>query len=381
MIHLSINLSRILLKIFYIFPVKRNQIFFSSYEGKQFSCNPKYIFNELSKTKQDLLYVYEYNDLLNPPDALKENVTLVKHNSFKYFYHVLTSRVIITNSGITAKIPIRNSQTLINTWHGGGAYKKAGKDIAAEINGSDSYFIDIQNKQTSFFISSSRRFSEIIHSGIGIDYEKFLNIGMPRNDIFFQDQETLLNVRERVKNALGIDKDEKFILYAPTFRGNAGQDSGIKGEKLDIDGVLQALHKKFGGKWHFVYRGHYFSDGSWNELCINATKFPDMQELLVAADILITDYSSSVWDFSITDKPGFLYTPDIDLYKEERDFYIPIDLWPYHVAKTNQDLQKVILSYNHEEQVKRNLRHHEMLGSYEMGNACQRIASFLLNII
>jgi CDP-glycerol glycerophosphotransferase len=76
---------------------------------------------------------------------------------------------------------------------------------------------------------------------------------------------------------------------------------------------------------------------------VNASKYDEMQELLCMADVLITDYSSSQWDFALTGKPGFLFTPDLDYYQhEDRGFYTPIDDWPFPYAKTNEELSNLI---------------------------------------
>lgn len=383
MYHLSVVFFRILLKTLYVFPIKKSKVIFSSYEGKQFSCNPKYLFIELIKRKPNINCVYEFNNLQHVPSELAGKALLVRHNSLRYFYHMLTAKVIITNSGITAKIPIRKEQCVINTWHGGGAYKKGGKDINESVNGSDDFFINIQGKQTNYVVASCSRFCDVMHSGMAIDFGKFLKVGMPRNDIFFCNNDEIARIKNKVSLQLGLNFDDKFVLYAPTFRGSVGQDQGIHGEKLNIASLKAALRERFGGNWKFVYRGHYFSGEKTNNRkdVIDASQYPDMQELLVAADVLITDYSSSVWDFSLTDKPGFLFTPDLDMYQHERDFYTPITLWPYPVCKTNIELAKAIASYSQQNQINKNFEHHSLLGSFEEGKATQKVVGLILNML
>jgi CDP-glycerol glycerophosphotransferase len=113
----------------------------------------------------------------------------------------------------------------------------------------------------------------------------------------------------------------------------------------------------------------------------NVTAYPDMQELLYITDVLITDYSSSMWDFSLTYKPGFLFTPDIQEYKNERDFYIPVSEWPFPFALTNEQLCKNILKFNKDENLFKIKQHHIKLGSYENGNATKRVLELLNNYI
>lgn len=376
---ISIKLARTILKIFYVFPVNKKKIFLSSYEGKQFSCNPKYIYLKLQELDyRKLKYIYEYNSTDIPP-GLCQNTKTVRHNSISYFFELLTSKVIVTNSGITAKVPIRKSQIVINTWHGGGAYKKCGKDISSTLNGSGEIYIDISEKQTTYFLSSCASFSKAAYSALSIKPEKIICSGLPRNDLFFLPPAEQNHRIAQIKKKLHFCLSKKIILYAPTYRGNAGNSSEISGEKLNVSLLLNALSQRFSGEWVFLYRGHYFSDTQFNapNAC-DVSLYPDTQELLLISDVLITDYSSSVWDYSFTNKPAFLFVPDLDDYIDERNFYTPINQWPYHMAKTNEELRQVIFEYSPEKQKKYNDAHHMTLGSYEKGIATEMVIQLII---
>lgn len=373
----GIYVTRAALKILYLFPVDKKKIFFSSYEGMQFSCNPKYLYEYLrEKQGSKLKYVYEYNRA-ELPEALKKDVAVVTHNSPRYFLEVMTSGVIVTNSGITAKIPLRKSQFHLNTWHGGGAYKKVGMDIASEMNGSGNLFIKISQAQTSAFLSSSRRFTEVMESAAGLMPEKFLPFGMPRNDMLLQggNEKKCSLIRQKY----GFSPEERLVLYAPTYRGKAGYRDASCENHLDGQMVLEALKKRFGGRWRLLYRGHYFQHTfAVKEDQTDVSDYPDMQELLALADVLITDYSSSIWDFSFTKKPGFLFVPDLESYKNERTFYTPVEQWPYKAAVTNEELCQIILDYDEAVQRERCRKHHEALGNYEKGTATEQTAELLM---
>jgi CDP-glycerol glycerophosphotransferase len=113
----------------------------------------------------------------------------------------------------------------------------------------------------------------------------------------------------------------------------------------------------------------------------NATDYPDMQDLLQCADVLLTDYSSCMWDFSLMHKPCFLYARDIAEYRGERDFYTPIESWPFPLASDNDALERVIAEFDETAYGAAVDRHHAELGSAESGTAAQqctdRIAAFL----
>ncbi len=374
---ISIYLVRFFLMSLYIIPLNSKKIFFSSYEGRQFSCNPKYLFLKLrSLNIEGITYVFEYNNSMLP-DELKSGVKVVSHNSIQYIYEILTSKIIITNSGITAKMPIRKSQIVINTWHGGGAYKKVGKDINHEINGAGNIFHRINERQTTYFISSSESFSKAMSSAMGINDKKYFNSGMPRNDIFFQNKE--YDFDTIIRKRYHIEPDIHLILYAPTYRGKVNALDEDPVDQLDSKKLIYTLKKKFGGNWEILYRGHYYGDrNTSSNHYINVSDYQDMQELLLAVDVLITDYSSSIWDFSFTDKPAFLFVPDIDDYQGERNFYTDITKWPYKMARNNEELNDLIIRYDSQEQAKRNRWHQDNLGSYEKGIATMKIINELI---
>ena len=124
---------------------------------------------------------------------------------------------------------------------------------------------------------------------------------------------------------------------------------------------------------------HYFLTSSIpaTEQVIDASSYPDMQELLCAADVLITDYSSSMWDMSLTGKPCFIYATDIADYQQERDFYTPINEWPFPIAQNNQELASVIQNFDEQKYAADVQHHHDALGSCETGHASQTVGDFI----
>lgn len=146
-------------------------------------------------------------------------------------------------------------------------------------------------------------------------------------------------VRARYK----VSKDIGIVMYAPTFR-----DNGIKLD-LDVNELLQSLETRFHKKFILFVRSHLhiakdIFEGAENQKdVIDVSEYVDMQELLCAADVLITDYSSSMWDYSLTGRPCFIYANDFAQYKKERNFHTPITDWPFPMAERNTELQQLIL--------------------------------------
>jgi CDP-glycerol glycerophosphotransferase len=204
--------------------------------------------------------------------------------------------------------------------------------------------------------------------------------GSPRNDVFFRETDAL----QKVRTFFGLPEDRKLLLYAPTFRDDGSTDC----YNLDPEAVLRACESRFGGRWSALLRLHpnaaRLSAGLFpynSDTILDATAYPDMQELLLAADVLLTDYSSCMWDFSLMLRPCFLYARDIAAYQGERDFYTPIESWPFPLAADNDGLEQVITDFDEEKYRADALRHHQELGSAESGTAtaqcAARIAAFL----
>lgn len=376
-----------MLRIGYIFPVKKKRILFSSYEGMQYTCNPKYIFQEVYDRFGDSFdYVWVLNNPDNLPEKYRKKVKTVKYLSPKHIYSLLTSGFIVNNLGIEPIIPKRKSQTFINTWHGGGAYKVVSSDMNM-FSESERFYIrhmrNIRKKGTDIFLSSCQKFTEVSSRDFDIDLNRFIPSGLPRNDRFFNsDEAKRINLKKNITKQYNIPENNLLVLYAPTFRGSHRKQATID-NMVCSSKVAMALETKFGKPVSFLFRSHISkenknilnTDSAIN--VVNLTEYPDMQDLLYISDILITDYSSSIWDYSITMKPGFLYTPDLKDYMTNRGFYTSIDSWPYNHSETIDELCAKILSYSEKDNFDKIVRHQKALGSYEKGNSVNKIFEIL----
>ena len=159
---------RQLLKVFYVFPVKENCILFSSFEGRQYSCNPKYLFKKIiEEFGQKYSYVWvlnnkksaDYEYLLQ--DGLEQKLKTVKFFSFSHFYYYLTAKYIISNLNIEPVIPKRKKQIFLATWHASGAYKNM--DFSQTLKAS-LYKVsarDYRAKKIDKFVSGCQAFTRV----------------------------------------------------------------------------------------------------------------------------------------------------------------------------------------------------------------------------
>lgn len=392
------KIVRFLMRLLFVFPINKNKIILNSQKGRMYACNPRALFEYLyikNPNKYEFIWVLnteseDFNNFVN--DGGK--VRIVRYNTFRYFFHHLTSKVIISNIHSPIYLPLRKKQVMINTWHGGGAYKRVGlktpKQESLSKKEDSSIIKTLENKDnqaweiykskynaldTTYFISSSEVFTDAMLDSQQISSEKYLEIGMPRNDVFFKENSHL---KDKAKKILGINNEISVVFFAPTYRGNVKTQNF--GFDIDVNLILETAKAKWGGEWIFVFRGHIWgeTDIEKKSKIINASKYEEMQELLIMADVFITDYSSSIWDFALTKKPAFLFTPDLEYYeKGDRGFYTPIESWPFNYAKTNDDLKKLILEFNEESHKLKIEQYLKTTNSLEKGKASSEIAKLI----
>lgn len=368
-----------------IFPIKKNRILLLNgilnFDGK-YGCNPKYIAKYILKyypNKFEIIYPLGKNR--NKKELQNKGIKTVVRNSVKYYYYCLTSKFFITTSGAISYIPFKKSQVIINTWHGGGAYKKMGLDM----NNNFFYKLDckLTEIKTSYFLSSNKYFSNIIQKSLLIPKEKILEIGMPRNDLFFEKHDEIV---KKVKEKFNLKEKTKIILYAPTYRpknGNYFLPHELGNYEINIKEVINSLKNKFGGEWIFGLRLHPSVANLLKELpdnIINMSDYDDVQELLYTSDILINDYSSIMWDFVQTKKPCFIFANDLEEYENSTGLYTKPSSWPFPLAETNEELIRNINNFNNEGYLENVENYFDWMGSFETGHACEKLCNKIYEI-
>lgn len=367
---IAIYFIRFFMRIFYVFPVKKGRIIFNSYRGSQYSCNPKYISEELEKTRNDIEIIWAFKQVKEYEFLRKRGIKVVKYTSLQRFYYEATAEYSINNVGSFSWLPLRNGQHHINTWHGGGCYKKAGLGETVTDNVYKKTQI-MTAKETSEFVSSSRFSTDnIIPNDFGYHGE-ILNIGLPRNDIMFSDKK--MEIRKKVLKELGIKEDNFIVLYAPTWRYDMYEEI----QTPDFKMIKNVVNERFETKTTVLFRAHPNLKSTLKGEFLDVSLYPDMQELLVASDMLISDYSSCIWDYSFLYRPCILYVPDLKAYSDERGFVIDIFEWGFPVAENNEALREILQTYTSKD-IKAGLKkHHADLGSFEDGTACKTICSII----
>jgi len=363
-----IVLLRFVRKIFFILPVKQNRVIFESFSGDGYQCNPKYISERLKeKYGGSVEVVWALKDENKAP----RNVIVCKYRSIRHFIYRITSKVYVCNFFQVVEIPKRKGQAEIQTWHGGGCYKKVGTE-EKELGSAYIMRRDMHVAETDYFIVSSKYWEEQVAIKQFGYKGKVLEIGMPRNDCLVEktDKSRIMEIRKKA----GIDESAYAVLYAPTWREGLDQFEAIDYESLEM-----AYKKRFGRKCQILFRAHLYGKEKLNNV-IDLTTYEDMQELLYACDSVITDYSSLMWDFCLTEKPCFLYTPDLKRYTEQRGFDMDIYTWGFPVCESNDELVNAILGFDEVDFRNKMKKHREVLGSFETGKATEGIVKLIAKI-
>lgn len=362
-----------LIKILWLIPLDKEKMMFISYTGA-FSDSPKYIFMRLKEQNQRIKYVWAVNDSSVKEEEIS-GCKKVKFGSLSYIKEICTSNIVITNNFLNTYIPRRKGQEIINTWHGGSPLKTVGM-VREPVSDFDRYFYEKHARKYSLYLSSSKFMTEEVFQKSFTYKGRVFNCGLPRNAILFRDLDVPCKKVSEYFD-IPIDQENGIILYAPTFRGDAKNAKFISTDKqFNIQRCIDAVELKFEKKYRFLFRSHYF-DKNLPSDCFMATEYPDMQELLAAADILITDYSSCMGDMCLMDKPVFLYAPDLPEYMGERGFYWDIFSLPFPVSVDEEELLNSIADFNICEYKKQLDEYLKRLGSYECHDSDILFANYL----
>lgn len=355
-----------------IFPIKEDKIVFCTVRGKRYGDNPLYISEELKKRKKEYDIVWLLNKELKK--ELPKDIRFVKYNYFTEVYHLATAKVWVDTNMKFCGVLKRRGQLYVQTWHGSYGIKKIAKDLEEKLPLIDRRYYDYNAKIIDLMVSNSKKTTEIYRRAFGYEGE-MLQIGSPRNDIFFgSSSENITKVKKYFDIA-----EQKVVLYAPTFRKGYSTDE----LNLDYEKLLQALSIRYGGEWILLIRLHPYNlkeSETWikySSTMKNASVYPNMEDLLVTADILVTDYSSCMFDFVTTGKCCFLYATDVEEYRNDRDYYFDIKELPFPLAENNEQLEKNILNFNEEIYQKKLNELFEQVGLCETGHASEKVADYI----
>lgn len=355
-------------------PVQRNKIVISSYYGKGFGDNLRPIAEELLRRRSDLDIVWLTADR-QAADSLPKGIRAVDNNSAQKIVELCTAKVWIDNCRKGARLK-REEQIYVQTWHGF-ALKRIEKDVVETLGDRYEDYAKRDSSQIDLIVSDSRFMTEVYRRTFWYEGE-IQEFGSPRNDALVNgDNETY----KLVRSSFGLPEECKIVLYAPTFRA----DKSMEPYSIDYARLRKNCEARFGGRFAVLIRLHPNIMSQAKELSFDgettfdASPYQDMQELLAAADIVITDYSSLMFDFMLTGRPCFQYATDIDAYKNDRNFNFSLEKLPFPLAENNDELENAILGFDDTEYQKRLNKFNEEFGVRADGRAAARCVEWILD--
>lgn len=372
------SIYHIAARLFIFLPIKKNKITISNYYGKGYGDNGKYIAEEIMNQGLDYDIVWllkkDFYDVSKFPCTVRK----VKYGSIRGLYELATSKVWIDNCRKLFHPPKRKKQFYIQTWHGSIPLKKVEKDVENKLSPGYVDSAKHDSKIADVFLSNSKFCTEIYRKSFWYN-GRVLEIGSPRCDVFFRENN---DADIKVRDLYNIKSDAKIAIYAPTFRA----DGNLEVYNIDFKKLIEVLENKFGGEWIVLIRLHPNISNkadliTYSERLINATNYNDMYELLSISDMLITDYSSTMFEFSLNYRPVFLYCSDIAEYRKDRDLYFDLEKLPYKIAEDNTQLIQSIKDFDEEEYRNKVHLFYKQLGIQESGNASVEVVKLINKIV
>jgi CDP-glycerol glycerophosphotransferase len=315
-------------------------IMFESFLAKQYTGNPKAIYEYLLKKHPNKQYIWAYN---GNPDDIPGNPIIVKRPSPEYYRSMALASKLVNNVIFPTWL-FRQKKKYLQTWHGT-PLKRIGFDI--KVDGPETvglYNFYHESRNWNGLISanshSSKKFATAFkHKG------DLLEIGYPANDIFYQKDSYQIR-RSETRKRLGLSPEEHIILYTPTWRDS--HKIGHWQFEFELTPDFDKLIEE-GCDSTVLVRQHHLTINrrpTKNARVIDVSAYPDVYDLMVAADVLITDYSAISFDWCCSRKPIVFYTPDIEEYKSQaRGFYFSLEeSAPGHLCKKESELFDVLRS-------------------------------------
>lgn len=305
-------------------------IVFVSFGGRRYDDSPKAIYEAMLADKRfdecRLVWAFIEPNLFDLPRGEK-----IRIDTLHYFTTILKARIWVTNSSMTRGLAFSGIRSFeLNTWHGS-AIKKMGSDVKT---GSKAFGLKGEIEYNGVMLAQSQYDVEVFSRAFQRPQDSFRITGLPRNDILAHIN---LKLQEQAKSRLSIPVEKHVILYAPTYReyekdsaNNCVLTPPVNFEKWSIN---------LGEDFVVLFRAHYevakvmgIKDSQYVK---DVSSYPNLNDLMIASDILISDYSSIFFDYSIQGKPMLCFAYDYDLYEHERGVYF--DIRKYLPSASDED--------------------------------------------
>ncbi|TDM12402.1 CDP-glycerol glycerophosphotransferase family protein [Macrococcus lamae] len=329
-------------------PIFNQSVVFESFSGKSFSDNPKAIYEYMLSEYPD----YKFYWVFDHPEqvTISGNAKKVKRFSMTYYFIYATSKYWVSNARLSKFLIKRKEQIYLQTWHGT-PLKKLGLDIE-DVKMPNTTTIEYrlrflqESDRWDYLISPNQYSTKIFQRAFGVNREIIIETGYPRNDRLITSQNNLNKIND-IKRRLNLPLNKKIVMYAPTWRDDDFVKLGTYQFKLQLD--LNLLKEHLGSDTILLMRMHYLISNNLNieaysGFAYDVSSYEDITDLYLISDVLITDYSSVFFDYSILKRPQLFFSYDLEKYKNDlRGFYINyIKEIPGPLVENSTDLLRLL---------------------------------------
>lgn len=369
-------MSFVLFALSVVYRRQENKILFVCNGGRKYGDNIAPIYQFLLKDEdlKDWSFVWAFTNPNENSLQDKERTILCKIDSIRFYIEALTSKCWITNISVQRGLSFQKKNTIyINTWHG----------VPLKLLGlDDTKGYSFRNKNPEVFdlmIAASEYDLPIMKRAFHVKNNNVKLTGYPRNDILFTCDKNA--IRMNTRKELGASEETKVVLYAPTYRDfNSTKNGDIT---FDLPITIEKFSKCCAKEYSLWVRMHELTDIAQygSSKIVDVTKYESNFQLLIAADVLVSDYSGIIFEYALLEKPIIIYAFDLDEYREKRGLYVDIEKdFPFHVSRTEDDLNKYLMKMDYDEECKKTREFKNKYGLVE-GNATSRVTMEIKDLL
>lgn len=367
-----VKLLNIYYKKYWKMPVKMNRVTFISGRRSELSGNEKFVYDKLKDIKG-----IDFQFLMFSSAKGHYNIENIK----RFFELYTTSRVVIVDDYFRMLniVPKKDDVKLFQLWHACGAFKTFGFTRIGKDGGPRQWAKN--HRMYDYAVVSSKNIAKHYAEGFGIPDSCVLPSGVPRTDIFCDS-----GYKEKTRAAFFEKypqlKNKKIILFAPTFRGKGQMSAYYPTDKFNPNEICSALGDEYAIiiKLHPFCKEKYKIEEKYKDRIIDLSNADELNDLLFVTDLLITDYSSVVFEASLLDIPMLFYAFDLDEYIENRDFYYDFkEFIPGKTVFLQDELIKAVQSNDFESEKVKNFKH-KFFDDID-GQSSQRVANKIISLL
>jgi CDP-ribitol ribitolphosphotransferase len=328
--------------------VRRNgrRILFTSDSRVEISGNLLHVYRRMSERGLD--QTYQLHTIFKP--SIKAKRSIPDKIRFPIYLGMADVVVMDDYQPMVYKVPFPDDVKVIQLWHASGAFKTVGYSRVGKPGGPTPF--SRTHRLYTHAIVSSQHDVPFYAEAFGVTEDRVIPTGIPRMDMFFDD-EAKTTAAERAYEAFPQAREKKTILFAPTFRGTGPATAYYDYDLLDLPALYRVCEQQ---NAMVIFKMHPFISepmdipAQYADRFVDATEAREVNDLLMIADLVITDYSSLVFEYSVLGGPMLFFAYDLEEYEAERDFYEPlVEFAPGKIVRTFPDLLEALRTEDFEQ--------------------------------